>query len=596
MYRSRFNLGHYHLLTGDMGSLIPVGCQFVSMGDTLNHHITSLIRMSPPAAPLMHKYKVRFHHWFVPYRIIWEDYEVFMTKGETGMETPAFPQINVASEEIGSLADYLGIPVHKIPGDKFMVNALPFRAYAKIYNEFYRDQDLQEPLPISILSGEDNITSRVLQRVAWSKDYLTTARPFTQRGPEVTIPVFSKADGVSEYKHFNVSIVGGKISGTGSTTGGWPAPATGGLYGYTITLTVAGATLMSNAPLNTTVTLTNGTHFTINRMAARGYVPDRWIELSSFVVENNTLDFVNSVVNIEQGVNESVRVTSGSGFIATNTGTSVVPGAGDNRICTIDFSKNNGLAGGSYHSVSQSSTGVITIQDTRLAEAIQKMQERRAKYGARFLDYQASYGIKGSDSRLQLPEYLAGGKSDLKISEVLQTSPYEDSGVGDLYGYGIAGTRTRRYKKFFEEHGVVLTLMSVLPANVYAEHMHRDWFKTSQEEYFQYELQGIGQQEIYKGEVFPVSDAAKKEVFGYQGRYDEMRHTLSSIHGEFRTLYNYWHSAREFNEMPVLNGSFVSCNPSKRIFLEQTKHSMLVMTYHHIRALRLCSKKAFTSI
>ena len=101
----------------------------------------ALIRVSPLVAPVMHPVHATIQHFFVPYRLVLDDWESFITGGETGADSTTFPTITL-TPTVGSLADYLGLPL----GTSISVNALPFRAYALIYNEFYRDQDLQTAL------------------------------------------------------------------------------------------------------------------------------------------------------------------------------------------------------------------------------------------------------------------------------------------------------------------------------------------------------------------------------------------------------------------------------------------------------------------
>ena len=82
MKRNKFNLSNYKLLTANMGQLIPVGCLDVQPGDTIQQSTSALVRVTPLATPVMHPVKVHIHHWFIPYRIIWEDWEDFITGGE----------------------------------------------------------------------------------------------------------------------------------------------------------------------------------------------------------------------------------------------------------------------------------------------------------------------------------------------------------------------------------------------------------------------------------------------------------------------------------------------------------------------------------
>jgi len=238
-----------------------------------------------------------------------------------------------------------------------------------------------------------------------------------------------------------------------------------------------------------------------------------------------------------------------------------------------------------------SSATAVNVNDVRLAFALQRYQEARARYGSRYTEYLRYLGVRSSDARLQRPEYLGGGKQTIAFSEVLQTGPDSSGeGVADLKGHGIAAMRSRRYRRFFEEHGLVLSLLSVRPRTMYADQLPRMFSRRTKEDYWQRELEQIGQQEVYSKEVFAAAPPGGDVIFGYQDRYSEYKHIQSSVHGEFRDTLDYWHLARQFVSAPTLNASFVECDPSKRIFAEQTQHSLWIMCNNSIQARRLVRK------
>lgn len=187
MRRYPHSLSHYNLSTFDMGQLVPVACVEVLPGDTFKGHTSALIRVTPPVVPVMHPVKVRFHWWFVPTRILMAEGEwgKFITGGSDGEGDGVSVPTITADAGTGflakSLPDYLGIK----PGVVSLnVLAFPVRAYNKIWNERYRDQDLVAAV------SQDQL---VVQRVAWGKDYFTLARPWPQKGPEVTLPLGTTA-------------------------------------------------------------------------------------------------------------------------------------------------------------------------------------------------------------------------------------------------------------------------------------------------------------------------------------------------------------------------------------------------------------------
>ena len=192
MKRSKFSLSNTKLFSCDLGELIPCGLTEVLPGDTLQQSTSCLVRLSPLLAPVMHPTHVHISHWFVPHRLIWEDWEDFITGGPDGNNASTFPTIDMGGSgaAIGSLGDYLGVPTAVA---NLEVSALPFRAYALIWNEWFRDQDLETELTIDLTSGADTTTNTALQNAAWEKDYLTSARPWEQKGPSITVPIGTSA-------------------------------------------------------------------------------------------------------------------------------------------------------------------------------------------------------------------------------------------------------------------------------------------------------------------------------------------------------------------------------------------------------------------
>lgn len=259
---------------------------------------------------------------------------------------------------------------------------------------------------------------------------------------------------------------------------------------------------------------------------------------------------------------------------------------------SVQLHQVGGTVGNSGIYADLSAATAININDFREAFALQRYQEARARYGARFTEYLRYLGIRSSDARLQRPQYLGGGKSTISFSEVLQTGvDSTDAGVGTLRGHGIAAMRTRRYRRFFEEHGYVMTLMSVRPKTLYTESLHRMWNRATKEDYWQKELESIGQQEVYRREVYAQSDANGGDtVFGYQDCYDEYRRAQSTVHADFRSTLDHWHLARQLGAAPTLNESFITCSPSKRIHAEQSNDSLWVMVNNSVQARRLVKK------
>ena len=505
--RSTFGLSHYRLFSAKMGYIYPIACYEVLPGDTFRQSTSLFLRLAPLVTPVMHPVHVKIHSWYVPYRLLWEDWEDFRTRGPEGTDASEVPYITAPSGgfPVGSLADYLGIPTG-IEG--LTVNAFAFRAYNYIFNENYRDERVQDELPWVMTGGADTTTSTALAPSPWGRDYFTTASPTPQTGPEVTIPVnFGDA---------------GQPTITGTVTGNGSPKFTASGVGGTVT-----------SPLKT--------------------------------------------------------LTTGGSYVGTggDVGMDKVGDLGDRTGFNAPLSwADPALKVSLNYQPGEASIGSINIADWREAMAMQRFEETRSLWGARYNEFLMDMGIRPSDARLQLPEYLGGGRQTIQFSEVLQTAPGGEDPVGALKGHGIGAMRTNRFRRFFEEDGIVLTFAMVRPIGVYMQGLHKMWSRRSFAEFYNYQFEHLSQQPVYTRELYAgVTD--KDKVFGYQNIYDDYRSIPSQVSGEMRTVLNSWHMARDFSNEPVLNGDFMTSPPTNRIFAAQENDTLYCMAHHTIHSRRL---------
>lgn len=208
-----------------------------------------------------------------------------------------------------------------------------------------------------------------------------------------------------------------------------------------------------------------------------------------------------------------------------------------------------------------SSASAIDARDFREAFALQRYQEARARYGSDYTEYLRYLGVKPRNRNLQRPEYLSGGRQYLNISEVLNTGNSSDT-MGELYGHGIAAMRTNNFRKFIDEHGCIVSLMSMRPVAFYGNGLPKKFSRTTKEDFWQAELERIGQEEVLNKEIY-APDTDPDEVFGYQDRYQSYREEPNRITGKMvSAALDDWHAGRLLTADPTLNQSFIEVAPS----------------------------------
>lgn len=508
--RNLFDLGHERKMSLNMGDLVPILCQETVPGDSFRLNSEVFIRLAPMLAPIMHKVNVYTHFFFVPNRLVFNKWEEFITGGKDGLDSTPYPMMPAGALqsrflENGTLIDYMGLPEMFDPDTGSIApvtfSALPFRAYQMIYNEYYRDQNLQEEVVFGLGSTflqNDYANLFELRKRCWEKDYFTSALPWAQRGADVMLPFSGEA---------NVKL---KDNPTGYPT----------------------------------------------------------------IVGDDRVQQLGWVENIDNGSTYDGLAVNPDGV--TGTGNLKFPSLLDPR--------------GSLEADLSTATST-TINELRRSIRLQEWLEKNARAGSRYIEQIYShFGVKSSDARLQRPEYLGGGKSPVTVSEVLQMSSTDDvTPQGNMSGHGIAVGNTHSFKKFFEEHGFVIGIMSVLPRTSYQQGIPRQFSKPDKFDYFFPEFAHLGEQPILNKELYVADVPADNDaVFGYTPRYAEYKYCNSSVHGDFRTTLAYWHMGRKFTTRPNLNAEFVSSSPTHDIFAvtDPSDHKLYCHIYNNLKAIR----------
>lgn len=500
--RNSFDLSHDVKLSMDMGELIPILAMECVPGDRIRLACNALIRMAPLVAPIMHRVRVYTHTFFVPMRLLWANWEKFITSWYTTDPPPAFPYLTLDKDHtsIPRLADYLGIPNPELvaAAADMKISAFPFAAYQFIYKEYYRDQNIENPFSDiywQLADGSNGLASGgapasmcTLQKRAWQHDYFTSALPFAQKGDPVSLNIAGFSD---------VPVKANDLI----------APATGSIE-WPVTGQPGAVALTETTP--------------------RGNY-------------------------------------DGTPNIAANA---------------------------LYAETSLMESQSVTINQLRIAVKLQEFLEKDARGGTRYIEHiRSHFGVSSSDKRLQRPEYVTGTFANVVISEVLNTTGTEDNPQGNMAGHGISVTQGKYGNYYCEEHGYLITVMSILPDTAYQQGIPKHFLKIDDPLQFYFpSFAHLGEQEILNKELYAWG-TNQDGVFGYIPRYSEYKYLPSRVCGDFRTTLKHWHMGRIFASQPSLNSSFIKSDPTKRIFaVTDGPQSIWAQAVLDIRASRLMPK------
>lgn len=498
--RSKFEMSRSNKTTFNVGDVIPVYVDAdILPGDTVQMDMAELVRMATPIYPIMDNLYMDIYWFFVPHRLVWDHWANFWGENDdpwTQQTSYEIPQLEAPTGgwTEGTIADYFGIPT-KVDG--ISVNAMPFRAYSKIWNDWFRDENLKTNCHIytdettrtgqtGAETGYTYVTGTEFGgkpcKVAKMHDYFTSALPQPQKGDPVSLNI------------------------------------DGGLYPVK---TGTEDNLKIGDPANTLHmgTIKNG--------------------LRSIQTDNHTMaidyvaDTTNNRFNAGYGTQGSSTYSPGEGWTPLN----LYADLSNATVMTINqlrtafaiqkYYENAGLHGTRYIEYLRGVFGV-TSSDARL---------QRAEY------------LGGKRIPINIDQIIQTSSTDA-------TSPQ-----GNTAGFSCTINKDDMFTKSFEEHGTLMCLVTVRTDHTYQQGLEKQWTRKKWTDYYNPFFANLGEMAILNENIYAQGTSADQEAFGYQEAWAEYRYGINHVTGYMRSnatgSLDVWHFADDYNSQPYLSGDWI---------------------------------------
>lgn len=496
--RSKFDRSFSVKTSFNAGDVIPFYVEEVLPGDSFNVKTSKVVRMQTLLTPLMDNIYLDTYYFFVPNRLTWEHWKQFMGENTDSAWIPKteyeIPQITAPEGgwNVGTIADYMGIPTG-VAG--LSVSALPFRAYALVMNEWFRDENLTDPMviPVDDATVQGVNTAEYITDVAKGgapfkaskyHDYFTSCLPAPQKGPDVLIPVSQ----------------GGKT----------PVFATEELHD------------LASLPLNSN----------------KGFYPMR----GAYVPSDGSSEAPGDGLN---GTFIYNTQNIGSSFTANET------------LGTMSLAPSNLWA-------IETDPQAATINQLRLAFQIQKLYERDARGGSRYIELiKSHFGVTSPDARLQRPEYLGGNRVPINVNQIVQQSATTEGSTpqGTPVGLSLTTDTNSDFVKSFTEHGYIIGICVARYDHTYQQGLARMWSRKDRFDFYWPVFANIGEQAVLNKEIYAQGTAEDDEVFGYQEAWADYRYKPNIVTSEMRSSYaqslDVWHLADDYEQLPALSDEWI---------------------------------------
>ncbi len=509
--RSTFDRSASYKTSFNVGDLVPFFVDEVLPGDTFNISTAKVVRSQTMLTPIMDNIFLDTYYFFVPNRLVWKHWREFCGENREGAWAPTveytIPTIGAPAGGFasGTIADYMGLPVgvEWKATDPLAPSALPFRAYALICNEFFRDENLTDPLLVSLEDANqegsngsdyanDVANGGMPFKAARMHDYFSSCLPSAQKGTPVGIPIH----------------VPGFAGGTFPVVcqpSVWPSSSLG-------SYTIAGRYSSAAALPEDALPMLSG-------------------DLSSSPCRRNS-DGLFSLSNIEP---------TGHPVQFTNLG-AVIPPAGNGQDADVSF----------------------TVNELRLAFAYQRFLESLARNGSRYTELLLGlFGVRSPDARLQRPEYLGGNRIPISVSEVTNNAQSAQDYLGDLGAKSNTSDVNHDFIKSFTEHGYLIGVFVARYDHSYSQGLQRFWTRKKFTDFYNPKFAHLGETGVYQAEIMatPANIADSSKIFGFQEIWADYRYKPGLVTGEMRpgvqNSLAMWHLSDHYAQVPTLSDSWI---------------------------------------
>lgn len=531
--RSRLNLSHSVKLTADVGEVVPFFWTEILPGDTIDITTNIVCRLQPLVAPIMDSLYIDSYYFYVPSRLVWSHFKEFMGEDPVNpWDNPieyTIPQLSFPTNGVqkGTIADYFGLPIN-VPTDQ-TVSALPFRSYALICNDWFRDTNIMNGVHIwtddttrTMSNGSDQVTDIELGGKPFiackSHDYFTSALRDAQRGNPALVNTGTIAPVITN----DMSSIGGNLSNWFTEIGNTGESVWSNLHGP--------------SPIGTSVQL--------DYNAGSG----PWKYAQDWTGSGATS------IGLEKTSSNMALLTGAQSVVSGND---KYPFFGNLSSYIYNFSG-------------------FTTNELRQAFAVQKFMEKSARGGNRYRDMLYSqFGVTASDASLQRSEYLGGSRIPVQVSQVTQTSSSSGSGssgqfLGDVAGQSVTMDSSDDVFRSFDEHGFVIGVMVMRYDHTYSQGIPRMFSRKSKFDMFFPVFSNLGEQIVRRKELYLNNtteetsaslDMKNDSAFGYQEAWAEYRYMPNRVCGEMRPTYSQpldmWHLGDKYAKAPTLSSDWI---------------------------------------